>query len=484
MKINGPSQVTREQRFDQYLTMLSEAVDHPDRAKALRDYCTGLLLPVERKSIEPIAAQIAPGKAKNKHQSLQQFITDAPWRDATVMRATRDFVLPVFERQGGVEASIVDDTGLPKQGKHSVGVARQYCGQLGKVTNCQVAVSLSLVNQWMSLPIAYDLYLPKEWAGDPERRKKAGVPEEIEFRTKPRIALEQIERAVEAGIELGVICADAAYGDETDFRDRLTALHLRYCVGIRETTTVWEPGKGPLPPRARSDRGRKPFLLRRDKRHQPVTVKELAQSLPEKSFRNLTWREGAKGELSSRFAAVRVRPAHQDYRRREPRDEEWLLIEWPEGESAPTKYWLSTLPRRSSKKALVYFAKLRWRVERDYEELKQEAGLGHYEGRKWRGFHHHATMCIAVYGFLVAERGLFPPRGVGSQSGFKELAIPGGQRSDKSSGASRTTQSNFNRNFAQRADRHERTAASTLPVLSTKTRHRDMRVITKFSMIT
>lgn len=376
MKINDPSRVTREQRFDQYLAMLSEAVDHPDRAKALRDYCTGLLLPIERKSIEPIAAQIAPGKAKNKHQSLQQFVTDAPWRDAAVMRATRNFVLPVFERHGGVEASIVDDTGLPKQGNHSVGVARQYCGQLGKVTNCQVAVSLSLVNQWMSLPIAYDLYLPKEWASDPERRKKAGVPEEIQFRTKPQSALAQIEWAVEAGIELGVICADAVYGDETDFRDRLTTLRLGYCVGIRETTTVWEPGKGPLPPQDHCGRGRKPVLLRRDKQHQPLTVKELAQGLPEKSFRNVTWREGAQGELSSRFAAVRVRPAHRDYQRREPRAAEWLLIEWPAGESAPTKYWLSTLPRRSSKKELVYFAKFRWRVERDYEDLKTGGWIG------------------------------------------------------------------------------------------------------------
>jgi SRSO17 transposase len=484
MKTIESSQTIREQRFDQYLAMLSEAVDHPDRAKALRDYCTGLLLPLERKSIEPIAAQVAPTKTKAKHQSLQQFIADAPWRDAAVLRVTRQYALPAFQRCGGVEATIIDDTGHPKKGNHSVGVARQYCGQLGKVDNCQVAISLSLVNQWISLPVAYDLFLPEEWASDRERRQKAGVPDEIKFRTKPNIALNQIEWAVRTGLELGVIGADAAYGDATDFRDGLTALGLLYCVGIRETTTVWEEGQGPLPPKEYSGRGRKPSLLRRDEQHQPATVKELAQGLPEESFRKVTWREGARGKLSSRFAAVRVRPAHLDYLRSAPRAEEWLLIEWPEGESEPTQYWLSTLSPRTLIKRLVYFAKLRWRIERDYEDLKQETGLGHYEGRKWRGFHHHATMCIAVYAFLVAERGLFPPSEVGSQSGLEEFAIPRSQRSSKSSGATGTTQSNFNCNAAQRVEHHERSASSALPQLSTKKQRWDRSVLTGFPAIT
>lgn len=177
MKNNQTSQITRQQRFDQYVALLAEAVDHPDRAEPLGDYCTGLLLPVKRKSIEPIAAQVAPSRVKAKHQSLQQFITDAPWRDRPALWVAYNYALPALQRQGGVKATIVDDTGIPKKGSHSVGVARQYCGQLGKICNCQVAVSLSSANEWGSLPIAFDLYLPKEWAVDPERREKAGCAE-------------------------------------------------------------------------------------------------------------------------------------------------------------------------------------------------------------------------------------------------------------------------------------------------------------------
>jgi SRSO17 transposase len=231
MKAIEPSPPTREQRFARYVTLLAEAVDHPSRAAPLRDYCTGLLLPIERKSIEPIAAQLAPGHVLAKHQSLQQFITDAPWRDRPVLGVARQYALPALLRHGGVQATLVDDTGIPKQGQHSVGVDRQYCGQLGKICNCQVAVSLSLVNEWLSLPIAFDLYLPAVWAEDPARREKAGVPQEIKFRTKPQMALRQIQTAVKAGVDLGVIGADAAFGDDTDFRDGLTALELRYSCG-------------------------------------------------------------------------------------------------------------------------------------------------------------------------------------------------------------------------------------------------------------
>jgi SRSO17 transposase len=471
MKTNEPSPITRKQRFDQYIALLSEAVDRADRAEPLRDYCTGLLLPIERKSMEPIAAQVAPDKVPAKHQSLQQFITDAPWRDAPVLGVARKYALPALLRHGGVEATIVDETGIPKQGQHSVGVDRQYCGQLGKVCNCQVAVSLSLVNQWMSLPIAFDLYLPEVWANDPARREEAGVPKEIEFRPKPQIALRQIQTALKAGVDLGVIGADAAFGDDTDFRDALTSLDLRYCVGVREKTTVWPEGQGPLPPKPYSGRGRKPSLLRRDLEHQPVTVKELALGLGAEMFRKVTWREGSRGKLSSRFAAVRVRPAHRDYLRSSPRDEEWLLIEWPEGESAPTKYWLSTLPLRTSLKKFVSFAKLRWRIEGDYEELKQEIGLGHYEGRRWRGFHHHATMCIAAYAFLVAERGLFPPGGVGGQSRFDKLRVPKAQRRGRAASPSGAAQSDLDCNAAQRVDRSARATPPALPLLPTHKLH-------------
>src|ERR1051326_851677 len=304
MKNNQTSQTTRQQRFDQYVARLADAVDHPDRAQPVRDYCTGLLLPVQRKSIEPIAAQVAPEQVRAKHQSLQQFITDAPWRDRPVLSVAYNYASPALRRHGGVTATIVDDTGLPKKGSHSVGVARQYCGQLGKVCNCQVAVSLSSANEWLSLPIAYDLYLPKEWAEDPERRRRAGVPPEVKFRTKPQIALGQIEAAHRAGLELGLILADAAYGDLPDFRDGLTALDLRYCVGVREPTTVWPEGEGPLPPKPYSGRGPRPKLLRRDETHRPISVKELAARWPEKSYRKVTWREGARGKMSSCCAAV------------------------------------------------------------------------------------------------------------------------------------------------------------------------------------
>lgn len=465
MKTRLTSQSTRERRFDQYIAKLADALDHADRGQPMHDYCTGLLLPIERKSMEPIAAALAPGNTKAKHQSLQQFITDAPWRDAPVMRVARDYALPALMAHGGVEATLVDDTGLPKQGKSSVGVAHQYCGQLGKVCNCQVAVSISLANQWASLPIAYDLYLPKEWANDPKRRKQTGIPAEIEFRTKPQIALRQIQTAHRTGLDLGVIIADAAFGDDTDFREGVTALDLRYCVGVRPATTVWEEGKGPLPPAEYSGFGRKPSLLRRDAKHQPISVEKLALGLETKKFRRVTWRDGACGKLTSRFAAVRVRPAHRDHLRSSPRAEEWLLIEWPAGESAPTKYWLSTLPPRTSLKKLVYFAKLRWRIERDYEELKQEIGLGHYEGRKWRGFHHHATICIAAYAFLITERGFFPPEGIGSQSGFKKSGVPRSRRSGRSTSTSGATQPHFDCNAAQGADRRDRAMPPTLPLL-------------------
>jgi SRSO17 transposase len=226
-----------------------------------------------------------------------------------------------------------------------------------------------------------------------------------------------------------------------------------------------------LPPKPYSGRGRKPSLLRRDLEHQPVMVEKLALGLEAKKFRKVSWREGARGKLSSRFAAVRVRPAHRDYLRSSPRAEEWLLIEWPAGERAPTKYWLSTLPPRTSLKKLVHFAKLRWRIERDYEELKQEIGLGHYEGRKWRGFHHHATMCIAAYAFLVAERGLFPPGGVGGQSRFDKLRVPRGQRRRGTAYPSGAAQPDLDCNAAQRVDRSARATSSALPLLPTHKLH-------------
>jgi SRSO17 transposase len=272
-----------------------------------------------------------------------------------------------------------------------VGVARQYCGQLGKTENCQVAVSLSIANEFASLPIAYQLYLPEEWTEDRERCSKAGVPEEVTFRTKPQIALAQLRAALAAGVPKGVVAADADYGNGAEFRDALTELGLWYAVGVLSTTRVWAEGRRPLPPPAWCGKGRPPTRLRRAPEHQPVTAKELA--LENKArFRWVSWREGTKGQLRGRFLALRVRSAHRDYQRHEAREEEWLVVEWPESEPEPTKYFLSTLPKNMSLRQLGRRMKLRWRIERDYEELKQELGLTHYEGRGWRGFHHHATL--------------------------------------------------------------------------------------------
>lgn len=356
-----------------------------------------------------MAARLDSANVQPMRQSLHHLVAKAPWSDDRLLEQVRDYVLPAMRKHGPVVAWIVDDTGFPKKGKHSVGVARQYCGQLGKQENCRVAVSLSVATWSSSLPVAYRLYLPKEWAEDAERRKTTEVPEEIEFETKPQIALSQIRAAVAADMDRGVILADAAYGINTDFRDGLSELGLQYVVGVQSSMTVWEPGQQPLPAKSRKKMGRPPRLLQRSTDHRPVSVKQLAISLPSSAFREIAWREGTDRKLQSRFAAVRVRAAHRDYEKAEPYGEEWLLIDWPRGDAEPTKYWISTLPGNISLKALVKMAKHRWIIERDYEELKQELGLGHFEGRNWRGFHHHATLCIAAYGFLVAERNRFFP---------------------------------------------------------------------------
>jgi SRSO17 transposase len=411
----------QQKRFAAYLDRLAQAAGHLDRVVPLKSYCTGLLLPGERKSVEPMAARLCPDNVRQTHQSLHHVVAHAPWSDEDILEAVRQYALSAMQKQGPIEAWVVEDTGLVKKGTHSVGVTRQYCGQVGKQENCRVAVSLSISNAQASLPIAWRLYLPEVWANDKKRRKAAGVPEEIPFQTKPEIALQQIRVAVEREIAQAPVLADAAYGTETKFREGITALGLPYVVGIQSSVTAWKPGEGPLPKRVWKGNGRPPKLLRRDPRHAPISVKELALTLPPRMWREVRWREGTRHQLRSRFAALRVRPAHRDYWRSEPRPEEWLLVEWPKEESEPIQYWFSTLPADVPLKDLVRLAKQRWLIERDYQELKQELGLGHYEGRGWRGFHHHATLCIAAYGFLVAERSRFSPS---ARAGRLVLPIP------------------------------------------------------------
>jgi SRSO17 transposase len=386
------------------------------------------MMPCERKSVEPMAAMTAPARTAAQHQSLLHFVGEGRWSDERVLAKVRELVLPEMQRHGPIEAWTIDDTAFPKQGRHSVGVARQYCGQLGKQDNCQVAVSLSLANSHASLPVAYRLYLPQEWAGDRDRLRKAGVPGNIGFQTKHEIALEQLRWACATGLPRGVVLMDAAYGNNSDLRADITALRLAYVVGILSNTTVWAPGTGPLPAKKWSGRGRPSKRLRRDAEHWPVSVKDLALGLSKRAWRTIEWREGAAERLSSRFARVRVCVARRDEKRTESRPEEWLLIEWPKGEKEPTKYWLSTLPKDITFPRLVDLAKLRWRIERDYQDLKQEVGLGHFEGRGWRGFHHHATLCIAAYGFLISERETISPSGARSAALFSPPPVPPGYR--------------------------------------------------------
>ena len=403
-----------ESRFAGYVEGLVSVIGHADRAGPLRDYCSGLMMPAERKSVEPMAALTAPGRAAAQHQTLLHFNGQGAWADAGVLGKVREMVLPQIERHGPIEAWVIDDTSFPKQGRHSVGVSHQYCGQLGKQANCQVAVTLSLANHAASLPVAYRLYLPKAWAEDESRRRKAKVPKEIGFKTKPEIALEHIGWACEAGLPGDLVLVDSGYGNDSKLRTGISDRGKVYVAGIQPQTLVWAPG---VP------RGRAP----KKGRHDAISVKELALRLRTKAWRTITWREGTNEPLSSRFARLRVHVASKHERPGKPA-KEWLLIEWPEGEDEPTKYWLSTLPRNISFRDLVDAAKLRWRVERDYEELKQEVGLGHFEGRGWRGFHHHATLCIAAYGFLISERETIPPSGPRPAALFPQFAIPRGYR--------------------------------------------------------
>ncbi len=400
----------QSERLQSYLDSLTRTVGHADRVVPLENYTKGLLLPLERKSVEPMAARLAPGNVRQMHQSLHHIVADAAWSDAALLKEVRNQVLPAMTRRHRLAAWIVDDTGFPKKGSHSVGVTRQYCGQVGKQENCRIAVSVSLATEQASLPVRYQLYLPEVWANDPGATPKS--------RSAGRCPVS--DQARDSSSHRFVRCSMRMYRVAscwpmlpmemiTAFVRRWRRLAFQYVVGVQSSTSVWPPGTAPLRPRARNATGRPASLLRRDKHHQPLSVKELALCLSPGDWRRVSWREGTRGTMHSRFTRLRVRVAHRDYWRSEPHPEQWLLIEWPKTEKEPTKYWLSNLPESIALRQLVALGKQRWMIERDYQELKQELGLGHFEGRGWRGFHHHATLAIAAYGFLVRERCLFPP---------------------------------------------------------------------------
>ena len=370
-------------RFRAYTAALTPMLGHADRIKPFEHYCVGLLSAEGRKSVEPLAAVTAPERTAAQHQSLLHVVAQAPWSDAAVLTRVREQVLPSITREEPIQAWIIDDTSFPKKGDHSVGVARQYCGQLGKLANCQVAVSLSVATHQGSLPIAYRLYLPQDWIDDPVRRSKAGIPEEVTFQTKPEMASQQMRQALADGVPPAVVLMDPAYGGDGKLRGGISELGLSYVAGILPTTTVWRPGEAPLPPMPWSRRGRRPTRLRRDATHQPVSVKALAFELPADTWQQITWRDGSNTALTSRFARLPVRPAHDDARRSEPAPEEWLLIEWPDGEAEPDHYWFSTLPADISLERMVDLTKLPLAFARAW--LADRARLPRSQAGGWAG---------------------------------------------------------------------------------------------------
>ena len=431
-------------RFAAYVSELTKVVGHADRAGPLRDYCSGLLATEGRRSVEPMAAVTAPARVSAQHQKLLHFVANAEWSDEQMLTKVRDLVTPCMTRQGPIEAWIIDDTSFPKKGRHSVGVHHQYCGQLGKQANCQVAVTLSIANHQGSLPIAYRLYLPQAWTDDRSRRTKAHVPSSVRFKTKPQIALEQIRAAVAAKVSPGAVLMDASYGTNSALRRAITGLGLSYVAAIISTVKV-RPVREGLPKPKR------------------ISVEALARSLPKHAWRTITWREGSNARLRSRFARVRVRAAPI---RGEARfAEETLLIEWPKDEVAPTKFWLATVDHDMPFRDLVDLAKLRWRIERDYEELKQEIGIGHYEGRTWRGFHHHGTMSIAAYGFLISERERIPPSGPDRAAAIEKSAIPSGYRPRGAPDPAAAPRPQLDRHHPSPVGRRDCTDPAAMPML-------------------
>lgn len=390
-----------------YIDSMVDGMGRPERRRAMGSYITGLLLDGERKSVQPMAARLVDDASEIEamRQRLQQAVCVSSWSDAELLAR---LAKKIDRELPAVEALVVDDTGFPKKGTYSVGVARQYSGTLGRVDNCQVAVSLHLAGELGSACIGMRLFLPEAWAADATRRRSVGIPADIEFAKKWQIALALIDDALAAGVRHHVVLADPGYGDSSDFRDGLRARNLPYVVGVMGSHSVWQVGVHPtVPPREPGKLGASRTRAVADV--EPMAIERYATELGLDNYRRVTWREGSRGKQSSRFVALRVRSAERHTKGRPPGDEEWLLCEWPDGEPKPTKFYFSSLPATTSLKALVRAARLRWRVERDYQEMKQEIGLDHFEGRTWRGFHHHATLCAVAHAFLALQRALFPP---------------------------------------------------------------------------
>ena len=378
-------------RMDTFLDGIGGKLKDKRQRASFALYAAGLMSDGERKSMEPMAARSSgdPQSVLAMHHRLVHFVSSPAWEDAPVRMFSARYAVEAMQTHAPIRTWVVDDTGFLKQGKHSPGVQRQYTGTAGKTTNCQIGVSLVLGNEFAHVPVDFRLYLPESWASDPARCRRAHIPVDCDYAPKWCLALEMIETALKAGLPKGVVLADCGYGNTAVFRDTLARLGLQYAVEIQSTTKLQSVNRvGEL-----GDR---------------LTAMDLGKML-ERKVRRVTWREGTKTTLHSRFARIRVVVTREGG---EPREPEWLLVEWPDGEPSPTKFVLTSLPSSISCIQLVRLFKSRWRIERSYEDLKGELGLDHYEGRSWVGWHHHVTVALACYAFLVAEQvRSFPPSG-------------------------------------------------------------------------
>ena len=388
----GTEPSAQEKRLNAYVEELAQAIGHIDRHEPLRNYCKGLLLPLPRKSVEAMATLILPKRSQHMRQSMHHLVSTASWSDEDVMARVRGQVLPLLRKKGPIVAWAVDDSGIFRSGPHSVGNAVQTFGTITRAEMYQVAITLSAATWSSTMPLAHDVYMPEEWINDSERRTVAGVPNEIVYRSRVEMSLRQMKAALDHKVDPGVVLAGINFGGHAEFRAGLDRLGLQYLVNVGADVKVWAPGTAPE--KSQRDVGQK-----------PVTLKQVSESLDQRTFKILTWKHPSTGwKFESRFAAARVRPVHRDDARTNLQDEMWMLIEWPAREAEPVRYWLSTMPADTGLAGLVKMAKHRIITERDFDELRQQIGLAHFEGRNWRGFYHHATICMAAYGFLLMER--------------------------------------------------------------------------------
>jgi SRSO17 transposase len=392
-----PPSVVRERLEAFGMVVLAEAMNRPVQARNGGLYLRGLIEQGARKSLERLVERLGEDA---EYQSMQQFLADSPWDPALVVKAVAERVAPRID----VQAWVLDDTGFPKDGKDSPGVKRQYSGTLGKTGNCQIGVSVHAVGSEGTVPLGWALYLPEEWCEDAGRRRKAKIPEEVVFKTKPELAVELVERAAGWELAQAPILGDCAYGKSTELRERLDDAELEYVLSVSEEVGVFAPEtvfEVPAPRRGGS--GRQKTRPRPDR--EPERIGELIKRLGPEHFKTVTFRDGPDGKrMRSRFCFLRVSAAHEWEKRSTPRREEWLIVEWPKGKDQPTDYWLSNLPPDTKPERLARLARLRWKIELDYKQLKGELGLDHYEGRSWLGWYHHTALVTAAHGFLTLER--------------------------------------------------------------------------------